>query len=161
MVNAQLATLEDVDDLVVIIRDLSRWLKTKGIHQWSESFRHEVLEKEISRGELYVVREHGQVIATVALSTEAGELWDHVTENAVYLHRLAIPRSRSGGKLGEALMAWAESEARKQGASLLRLVCDASNAFLPPYYRKLGYRSQGQKFYEPWTMTFEKFEKPL
>jgi predicted N-acetyltransferase YhbS len=161
MMTAKLATLDEIDEVLSMIRDLSWWLKTKGIHQWSDSFPREVLEKEVSHDELYVLHDGGKVIASVALSTEEGELWDQEDENAVYLHRLTVLRSRAGEKLGEAMMTWAENETRSRGAKKLRLVCDTSNPFLPSYYRRLGYESKGTKLYEPWKMTFERLEKQL
>jgi len=136
-VGAQLATVDDIEQVLTMIRDLSQWLKTKGIQQWSDAFPRDVLEREISRDELFVLRDGDKVIASVALSTKAGELWNSTNDNALYLHRLTVLRSRAGEKIGQGMMAWAEDESKRKGASLLRLVCDANNPFLSSYYKVL------------------------
>jgi predicted N-acetyltransferase YhbS len=161
LARARLAVDNDIDEVLSLIHDLSRWLKSKGIHQWSDSFPRKTLELELLRRELFVLDDEKGIIASVALSMEAGELWDDISENAVHLHRLAVARTRAGEKLGEAVMTWAEAEVKRKGINLLRLVCDESNPFLPAYYKNLGYKSKGTKIYEPWKMKFVRFEKEL
>jgi predicted N-acetyltransferase YhbS len=158
-VNPQAATVEDIEQVAFTIHDLSRWLKTKGIAQWSGTFPRDILEKEVAHGELFVLRDSAKIIASVALSKDAGELWDEPHENALYLHRLAIARENHGQKLGESMMAWAEDEAQRREVIALRLVCDANNPFLEAYYKRLGYQLRGTQFFAPWKMTFTKFEK--
>jgi len=156
-----LAKSDDIDEVVRLTLDLSCWFKTKGLNQWRDPFPREVFEEEVSRGELFVLYDQGNVIASVALNSDAGEIWDHANEEALYLNRLAVSKSHSGKRIGEAMMVWAENEAKQRGVRLLRLVCDSKNPFLPDYYKRLGYESRGTKFYEPWKMTFARFEKPL
>ena len=160
-VSPEPAIAGDVDQVAEMIRDLSAWLKRKGIHQWSDSFSREWIVSEVNRGELFVVRDGVTVIASLVLSSEADELYDGPVGPAMYLKRVAVLRERSGQRLGEALVAWAEGEAMRRGAISLRLVCDSKNDFLKTYHQKLGYRPVGKTFYAPWRMTFDKFEKNL
>lgn len=155
------AAENDIDQVAATIHELSRWLKTKGISQWSGVFPRELLEREVEHGELFVLRDQGEVIASVGIGRDAAELWDDAPTHALYLHRLAVSHSRHGEKLGEAIMAWAEAHAKRSGAIVLRLVCDAANPFLPGYYRALSYEPKGTRIYEPWKITFARFEKRL
>lgn len=155
------ATLDEIEPVLAMVRGLSRWLATRGIRQWSDSFPTSVLEAEVARRELFVLRQEGEIAASVALSKEAGDFWEASEGNALYLHRLTVARNRGGEKLGEAVVAWAENHARKTGADRLRLVCDAGNPFLPGYYARLGFQAEGSIYFEPWKMTFAKFGKAL
>lgn len=155
----RLAKADDLDEIVKLIRELSGWLRTKGVQQWSDAFSRSILEEEISRDELYVLHDKNQIIGTVVLGKDAGELWSDSSAKAIYLSRLAVIRARAGHGLGEAIMSWAERKVQQNGADSLRLVCDASNPFLPTYYKNLGYEPRGSKLYEPWNMTFAMFEK--
>jgi predicted N-acetyltransferase YhbS len=157
----QRANESEIDEVLQLIRSLSAWLRGKGIHQWSDSFPRQILESEVADGELFVLKESGKVIASVALTRSAGDLWDSQYEDSVFLHRLAVSRERSGLQLGRRIMTWAEQEARSQGARYLRLVCDVTNPFLPSYYQKLGYAPAGVKQYAPYCMDFARFEKNL
>lgn len=155
------STMDDIGNVRALIVALSRWLRSKGISQWSESFPLEILKSEVEKGELYVLHENSDLIASVALTMTADEFWDDDDGTSLYLHRLAIARDRSGENLGAAIMKWAEQKASSAQFRSLRLICDATNPFLPGYYASLGYESRGQRHYAPWNMTFAKFEKIL
>jgi predicted N-acetyltransferase YhbS len=155
------ATAHDIDTVLSLIRDLSNWLKTKSIRQWSAAFPREILEGEVANGELFVVRENEELIASVALTRKAGELWANEEGTALYLSRLIVNRKFSGNDLGQKVMSLAETEARHQGLSLLRLVTDSKNSFLQSYYEKLGYSSKGVRHYAPYNMDFMCYEKRI
>lgn len=157
----KLATADEIDQIIALIGELSDWLKTKGISQWSDSFPRAWLEAEIANEELFVHEENGRVVASLALKKRADEVWDFSNDNAIYLSRLAVCRGKNGRGLGQELVAWAEREVSHRGVPLMRLECDVRNSFLQEYYKRLGYEFQGNKFFAPYNMTFAKFQKRL
>lgn len=161
LIQPELATPADAPSVLKLIETLSLWLKEKGVQQWSDGFAANVLEGEIERGELYVVRSQGELVASMVLSEFANEIWDDADRAALYLERLAVARSQAGQKTGEALMKWAEGQARSRGLEFIRLVCDARNPVLASYYRRLGYSHLGTKHFAPYKMDFSRFEKRL
>ncbi len=155
------ATETDIEPIVATIAELSSWLKTRGIYQWTNGFPPDWVAGEISHGELYVHREKGEVIASVVLSFKSGELWGQSEGAAMYIHRLAVKREYFGRALGREMILWAESEVRKRGVSTLRLECASDNEFLKAYYENLGFHSRGVIHHVAYKMDFALFEKQI
>lgn len=153
------AQSEDLDQIVTLIRETATWLKSKDIHQWSNSYPVSRLEKEFLKSELFVVLNEAQsIVGTVSLSKDKGEVWPEDESPALYLHRLAIFRKYSGQKLGAQIMDWAVEFCKEKQYKHLRLNCDKTNPFLSGYYRQYGFICIGEFYYSPWKMTFNLFE---
>lgn len=158
-INIQLAELRHLGEIVSIIRETSKWLKTIGINQWNENFPISRLEEEVSSGELFVVLDEFQnVIGTMSLSESGGELWPDDGLSAIHLNRMAISRKYSGLNLGFKIVGWVKGYSKNKGFDLLRLNCDKTNPFLTKFYDGCGFRCVGDLFYSPWKMTFNLFE---
>ncbi len=155
-IQIQLATSDNLESIVSIIRQTAKWLKTKGIKQWNENFPLSRLEEELLNGELFVVVDPSQkVIGTLSLSQRQAELWpDSENLTATYINRLAIFREYAGRNLGLAIINWAKEYAKQRDVGLLRLNCDKTNPFLPSFYQGCGFHCVGEFFYSPWQMTF-------
>ena len=70
---------------------------------------------------------------------------------ALYLHRLAVRRSVSGGRASSALLRWDLAHAGAQPVHFLRLDCEASRAALRRVYERFGFllhseRAMGASF---------------
>lgn len=161
-IDMQLATANHLNEVLEIIRGTSKWLKDMGIHQWSENFPVSRLEKEVSKGELFVLLGNDQkVIGTLSLSKVRSEYWPDDESIALYLSRLAISREYSGQNLGNKILNWTKEYSKQEGFELLRLDCDKTNPFLPGFYRKYGFALIGEAYYPSWKMTFDLFEMKL
>lgn len=162
----QLATSTNLEEVAFIVRQTAKWLKTKGIQQWSENYPISRLEKELLNDELFVVRDrYNKIIGTLSLSNIKSEFWPDDSSRkssiSMYLHRVAVSREYSGQNLGSELILWAIDYCKKQNIGLLRLECDKTNPFLPGFYRECGFECVGESFYPPWKMTFLLFEMKL
>jgi GNAT superfamily N-acetyltransferase len=155
------ATAIDADPIIELIFDLSQWLKTKNVSQWTSRYPRETLEGEIHRGEVFVWRPEAILIATVTLNEEKDAFWKKRNAEAMYLHRLAIARSHAGLGLGAKIMTWAENNIRSRGKKLLRLDCDVQNEILKKFYSNLGYEMVGVHHHDAYNMDFALFEKSL
>ena len=155
----QLAKAEDLDHVVSIVRETATWLKSKGIHQWSDNYPVSKLEQEVLNGELYVVLDSEKsILGTLSLSKNKGDVWIEDSTPAIYLHRLAIFRKYSGQKIGSKILDWAVEYCKGQNHERLRLNCDKTNPFLSEFYKKYGFNCIGEFYYSPWKMTFNLFE---
>jgi GNAT superfamily N-acetyltransferase len=159
-IEIQLATLSQLEQVVAIIHQNSKWLKSKGINQWSESFPVARLEAELSKGELFVVLDQSRkIIGTLSLSKVRPEHWpDSKDRPAIYLSRLAILREYAGLNLGVRIIGRAREYSRQQNVDLLRLKCDKTNPFLSKFYLRCGFKCVGEYYFSPWRMTFSLFE---
>ncbi len=165
-IDIQLAESRNIEEIVGIVRQTAKWLKTKGIQQWSENYPICRLEEELLNAELFVVRDRfNKTIGTLSLSKAMSEFWpddrSQKSSTSIYLHRVAVSREYSGLNLGNEIITWAINYCKKQDIGLLQLECDKSNPFLPDFYRICGFECVGESFYSPWKMTFLLFEMKL
>ena len=131
----------DLDRVLEILEEASRWLTSKGLEtHWypSPTFRQTILES-IDRGEVYVVKDLKTTIGTITLQWSDKRFWGDLPLNAGYVHKLAIERSYSGQSLGLRMMQWAEAKARAEGKRYLRLDCLAGNKTIREYYERGGF----------------------
>lgn len=157
-----LATLEDAEEILQLLRDVAIWLQEIGERQW-ETIRNqeddEGIREDIAKGNTYIVRRNREVIATFSLLPEQSHwdiwLWEEKSDEAVYLHKLAVNPKVIGNSLGREILHWIERDLLRSGKDLLRLDCIATNENLKTFYKKNGYTNLGVRH------NFTLFEKEL
>ena len=137
------AAVEDLETVQSILAEASTWLASRGIAQWPTGFRKERsrrrIEQGIEQGTVLLSFVQGEPVATITLDGWADpEFWD-ASDNAGYVHRLAVRRSWAGRGIGEALLDWAGQRVAERGGRWLRLDCMRDNKRLHAYYRRLGF----------------------
>lgn len=151
------ATPADLDAILGLIEEASRWLKARGQDQWAEPWpdreqRDARILKGLANKKTVIVRQGDTAVATVTMANwhnpkvwVSGSCRADLTERAVYLHRLVTARKYAGHGLGESLIKWAEKYARaKYRAQWTRIDVWATNKDLHRYYEKLGFESCGR-----------------
>ncbi len=144
------ATLDDLPGIIALFDDALAWLTQRGITgQWGTTpfsalpTMREHFGALIDRGAMFVARSDHGLIGTVAVGPHVPAYALPVVEGllgvAYYLEALATARRHKGHAIGQALLRWAESRARQQGASYLRLDCWAGNPALCAYYEREGF----------------------
>ena len=131
----------DLDRVLEILEEASRWLSSKGLEtQWrlSPAFR-ETIKNNIECGHVYVVKDVEETVGTITLQWSDKEFWGDLPPDSGYVHKLAIKRSHGGKRLGLRMLQWAEAKARAEGKRYLRLDCPASNKTIRDYYEKAGF----------------------
>ena len=143
--NPERARPEDADAVYALLHEAAVWLTARGISQWKPgALPRSVVEAGIARGEIFVVRPAGGLVATLQLEESDPGTWGDDAGDALYLHRLCVARSEASQGLGLQLLDWARTEARARGRRLLRLDCVASNARLRRYYEAAGFLARGE-----------------
>lgn len=138
-----------------IIRELQAeavgWLAEKGTDQWQPAAMIERqktkpeernLPDQIERGEVFLVKDQGQVVGMFALDEYADpEFWTDSDEpkSALYIHQMIVSRDSSGRDLGAVMLDWASDQAARTGRTWLRLDAWRTNTALHDYYRRHGF----------------------
>ncbi|MEX5727519.1 GNAT superfamily N-acetyltransferase [Rhodovulum iodosum] len=86
---------------------------------------------------LCVVEEEQQIVGTLQLTFIAGLSRNGTKRGQIEAVRIAS--DRRGGKLGEAMFAWAISECRAHGCSLVQLTTDKARPDAHRFYERLGF----------------------
>ncbi len=131
----------DLDRVLEILEEASRWLSSKGLEtQWlpSPAFR-QTIKNNIEHGDVYVVKDVEGTVGTITLQWGDKKFWGDLPPDSGYVHKLAIKRSHGGKRLGLRMLQWAEAKARVEGKRYLRLDCLASNKTIREYYEKAGF----------------------
>ena len=95
----------------------------------------------IARHQVWVLEEKGTLIAVLELIPGSGHL---------LIENIALLPAHQGRGLGRKLMAFAEEEARRQGAGEMRLYTNEAFSENLAFYKRLGYR---ETEYEPFEGT--------
>ncbi len=151
----------DLDRVLEILEEVSRWLSSKGLEtQWrpSPTFQ-QTIKDNIDRGEVYVVKKMEATVGTITLQWSDKKFWGDLPPDAGYIHKFAIKRSYSGQRLGLRLLQWAEAKARAERKSYLRLDCISSNKTIREYYEKAGFVHVGDTEAPGWKASL--YEKKL
>jgi N-acetylglutamate synthase-like GNAT family acetyltransferase len=90
----------------------------------------------IRRHQAWVVEEDGALAAVLVLIPE---------DDMLLIDNIAVEPSYQGSGLGRRLMAFAESEALRQGFSSLRLYTNEKMTENIAFYSRLGYRETGRE----------------
>jgi ribosomal protein S18 acetylase RimI-like enzyme len=157
------AKLHDVKALVELRDQVARWLLERGIQQWLPSeFSAVRMQAWVERGDVFVNRRDGRIVAAVAVLDADPEIWDDDPGNAKYIHLLMVDRAHAGVGLGDAALAYAEERVRDRGGRLARLDAVASNEVLRCWYEARGYEVVGYRaFDEPELFDSVLLEKSL
>ena len=137
-----IATRAELQMAAKVLDSASTWAEQQGFVSWPRPFPVGVLEASLALGETYLARFEGYPIGTFALHRSDPTFWpdraDDPPDRARYLHKLAVGRGYPS--LGRLLVQLAESIARNEGATFLRLDCVALNLRLRRYYQDLGFQ---------------------
>ncbi|TME91882.1 MAG: GNAT family N-acetyltransferase [Chloroflexi bacterium] len=140
------ARTEELDLVLNLLEDASRWLLAKGVEQWhAGQWKREKIAAAMERGEVFLAWEGATVVATISLQWSDELLWPAAAGDAGYVHRLAVASDAHGRGLGRALLDWAGREIARRGRSQLRLDCACDNPGLRRYYEELGFRHRGDR----------------
>ncbi|WP_163272900.1 GNAT family N-acetyltransferase [Chelativorans alearense] len=133
-----------------LLKDAADWLHSRKINQWQflrEGGEDEEIRAGVLSGKTYLARQGREIVGTFTLYSLQSEwdayIWGERSDDAVYLHRLAVVRDGRGQGIGGKLISWVQDECRNRGNAFLRLDCIARNERLNRYYLHQGFVSLG------------------
>ena len=161
----RLGTINDLDDVCLLVSDAITEMGRHGIFQWDELYptRHD-FEEDIKKDSLFVVLDEGALMAFYVISGECDEQygnghWQCADETAYVLHRFCVsPRMQNKG-IGKAVLTHIEKQIKDLGYQSVRLDTFTQNPFAQRLYRHSGYEPTG---YADWRKgRFDLMEKKL
>lgn len=125
--------------VIEILEDAREWLKAKGINQWPFPFTPEWVNQCLEKQEFFLANVDDTTVAVFRLLNTDPFIWEEDTEDAIYIHSLAVRRSWQGHGIGSNLLRWIEDYAVHNHRPYLRLDCMAENSVLCQYYKQAGF----------------------
>lgn len=147
------AKIEELQEIKSLTESCARAMIDKGIYQWNEHYPSlEKLRKDILKDELYVLKQHNQILGIIVITSEKDEEYNPInwlskTENNLYIHRLATHPDHWGKGYARQLMDFAEERARKDNYESVRLDTFSMNKRNQKFYEARGYQRLGNIYF--------------
>ena len=147
------AKISEIPDILTITQACAKKMQENGIFQWNEHYpSKEAFQKDIDRGELFVMEEKNTVQGTIVISTVMDEeykpiQWLTPNGNSVYIHRLSVHPNLQGKGLAQQMMDFAENHAREHGFVSVRLDTFSQNKRNQRFYEQRGYQKLGDIYF--------------
>ncbi len=147
----KVATTEDSDQIISMLKDLAMWMRENEIKQWGyllEGGDDKEIEQSILSGETYLVIKDTELVGTFTILEVPSE-WDRyvwgedASIDGLYLHRLALIPSFMNIGLGRSLLNWIQSN--RYDKEYIRLDCVSENRRLNRFYKENGFELVGTK----------------
>lgn len=147
------ADLKDLSAIKLLTEACALKMQQSGIFQWNEHYpSREGLQRDIEKGELYVLEERRELQGIVVLTTTIDKEylpveWLTPNDNNLYVHRLATNPDTWGRGNGGKLMDFAEECAREENFSSVRLDTFSQNQRNQQFYESRGYIKLGNIYF--------------
>ena len=169
-VECRAAVPEDIDAIMLIVRQARNYLKKYRVDQWQGEYpTSEHFMPDIASGHCHVMTYGGAVAGFFCLSDEPEKDYDGITDGRWHgdgkyctLHRAAVAAEFRGTGLSEKLMAALTEKARALGAQAIRTDTHRKNKAMQQLLRRSGFVYRGNMFcsaepeHDPARQCFEK-----
>jgi|GEM_PF-3345184 len=165
-----LANADDIEDIMLIVRQARNYLKKHRVDQWQGDYpTQQAFEDSIENGECYAVM-YGKSLAGVFCMTDTPEPdYDSITDGYWHgqgkyctVHRLAVEAKFRGTGMSDKMFAFAEEAAIEKGAECMRVDTHRKNKAMQQLVRRIGYTYRGnvtvtsEQGHDPARQAFEK-----
>jgi ribosomal protein S18 acetylase RimI-like enzyme len=145
----RLATLNDIDPIMELIREVVPLMRALGNFQWDDNYPNAgVFENDINLQQLWLAEIDGQIAGIAAITTDQEAEYANagmdITQTAIVTHRLAVNVNFRGRGIAEALLKQADVVAANRGISILRIDTNSNNKATRQLFPKLGYEFMGE-----------------
>jgi len=164
------ATAEDMENILLTVRQAKNYLKKHKVDQWQSDYpTEELLEKDIQRGEGYVITYGDRFAGYFAFSQRPDPDYDDISDGKwrsdepyCVFHRAAVMAEYRGSGLSHHLMSFVEELAREAGRSCIRVDTHRKNKAMTALLREHGYEYRGnilvfcEPYHDPRRQAFDK-----
>jgi len=143
------ATLNDVPQIMQIIRAVVPAMRAAGNLQWDSTYPNPgVFENDIADDQLWVAEIDHEIAGVAAITTEQypeyADVGLDINETAIVVHRLAVDPKFRGKGIAAALLTQAEQVAVERGIDVLRIDTNTQNQATRALFPKMGYVFAGE-----------------
>ncbi|MEO8934906.1 MAG: GNAT family N-acetyltransferase [Xanthomarina sp.] len=146
-------TYKDIENILEITHACAVFMMNNGVFQWDEKYPNKMIfENDLLRGELYVLENQTKIVGCIVISTfMATEYravkWETSNKNNIYIHRLAVYPSQQRKGYAQKLMNFAETFAKENNFSSIRLDTFSQNKRNQKFYELRNYKKTGEIYF--------------
>ena len=150
-VEYRLAAEDDLDDILLIVRQARNYLRKNRVDQWQGDYPNaEAFRIDISRGDCYVVTYGGKTAAFFSLSSHPEKTYDSLTDGKwrtdgpyCVLHRSAVAAEFRGSGLADMIFRFADEITLARGRNVIRVDTHRKNKAMQELLKRCGYSYRG------------------
>lgn len=151
-VNFRLATLKDLDGIMVVISQAQEFLRYKGVDQWQNGYpTSEIFESDIEKNECWIALIDEEVVGVLTLSFESEPVYVTIEEGewlttgakSGVIHRSAVSNKYRGSGLADELFSLAENICKKTGMESVRIDTHEDNSNMRNLLKRRGFQPCG------------------
>lgn len=148
------ATIKDIPEIWVIIKDAIQRRKDEGSNQWQDGYPNkEVLKKDLSKNAAYILTDNKTIVGYCAILINdepeyANIKGKWITNNDfIVYHRVAIAENYLGKGLSKILLQHIEAFAQKNNIQSIKADTNFDNNPMKHLFKKLGYTYCGLVYF--------------
>lgn len=161
----RLAKLEDIQQIMFIIRSTISEMRTYNNIQWDEAYPQENdFINDIQEGTLYVSERAGQLVAVMCVNNVEPEEYQGLnwsSDKALVIHRMAVDSKHRRKGIGLEMMKFAEELAHQKNTDYLKIDTNSLNEKMKALFMRCGYSLIGEMSFMGKETPFYAFEKKL
>lgn len=169
-VGCRLATENDIEDIMLIMRQARNYLKKHRVDQWQGDYpTQEVFAEAVAEGECYAVTYGERLAGFFCLTDKPESDYDNLTDGKWHgegkyckLHRMAVEAQFRSTGISDMILGFAEETAKSRGAEYMRTHTHRKNKATQKLLKRKGYAYRGNVLvsiepgHDPARQAFEK-----
>jgi len=163
----KLAQNADFDQIWNIYVACRNDMLAQNIMQWNENYpTHDLIQSSIDTRSVYALFDGTQIIGAITVDEEQdGQYvnigWTHKEDVPMVIHRLVVLPEHQKNGYAQQLMDFAETHAKESGYPSIRLDAYSQNQRIQDFYKRRGYQTRGEVFFQGKPDPFICFELDL
>ena len=150
-VGCRLATENDIEDIMLIMRQARNYLKKHRVDQWQGDYpTQEVFAEAVAEGECYAVTYGERLAGFFCLTDKPESDYDNLTDGKWHgegkyckLHRMAVEAQFRSTGISDMMIGFAEETAKSRGAEYMRTHTHRKNKAVQKLLKRKGYAYRG------------------
>jgi GNAT superfamily N-acetyltransferase len=149
------ASSEYIKEVLELVRECIKYMNDQGVDQWNDQYpQPEIFLSDIEKDSLYIIKNEEMITGIIVLSEEQDKQYDQIEwtdkfGKVLLIHRLAVhPKWQKKG-IAQKLMDFAESYAKENGYSSIRLDTYSQNPRSLKLFEKRNYERKSGHVHFP------------
>lgn len=161
------ADCRDLIDIIYLVREIVKDMNSRGLYHWNTDYpNYELVTRDIRDKSLFIIKNLGICIGMVTLTEKKNPEYNEVNwkgkeDKVLYINRLAVHPVWRDKKIARVLMEFAESHARENGYTTIRLDAHSSEADEIAIFNEINFSETGEIFYPFQKIPFKCYEKTI
>ncbi len=127
--NFRQSVKEDIEDILIIIKQAQASLKEAGIDQWQNNYpNYEIISRDIDQKESYVLIDGNDIVGTTVLSFQGEKTYQSIYEGQwmsdsdyAVIHRIAVNQNYKGTGLASKIIDYVEKICLDKGVTSIKV----------------------------------------